>query len=131
MINYIKEKIRWWKTLCRIVKYYDADRESLSVNIEDGRNRADWAVDIANAAEKVIRERTSLNVDMHCHRDAANQIIMIGRYNGQDYIQTYRIDSHGFNEMMSIVKEMERYAYVDKIDAMPSMRYVIDKELKW
>jgi len=117
--------------MCRIVQYYDADRESMSIDIDDSRTRADWAVDIANAAERVIRERTTLNVDMHCHKQAENQIIMIGRYNGKDFIQTYRVLSDDFKGLMHQLREMERYAYVDKIDSVPMMRQVIDQELRW
>jgi len=131
MIDYIKEKIEWWKSLCCIVKNYYDDKEDLYKRIDDSKKSSDYAVRIAEAAEKVIRERTTLNVDTYCHNRAGSQIIMIGRYNGADYIQTYRILDDDFGGMLRQLTEMERYAYVDKVDAVPMMRQVIRNELKW
>lgn len=105
--------ITWFKKLRKIVQDYNHDREYLIMRIAE--------------LEKILRDRTSLNVDIH-HK-GLNHVIMVGRYKNTDWIQTYTIDGKDFHHLVDQLKHMQRYGVVDRVDAPPQMSAAIRSSL--
>jgi len=114
--------IEWFKKLRRIVQYYDKDKEALHRAI--GQNKA-----LINSAVKLIKERTSVHADIH--QVSENHIIVVGTYRGRDYVQTYRIENTELRYLIELLRDMEKFAKISKVDAVPGIKAVIDKEIQW
>lgn len=105
--------ITWFKKLFEIVRDYD--------------QRNDYNTQRVIDLEKILRDRTSLNVDIH-HK-GLNHVIMVGRYKNTDWIQTYTIDGKDFHHLVDQLKHMQRYGVVDRVDAPPQMSAAIRSSL--
>ena len=118
--------IKWFKKLFYIVEHFDDIVASMD---ELGRDqvRVKWHVD---EAVQTIKDRTTLHADVsHSRRDShMNQIIMIGRYRNRDYIQTYQVQPDDFEGLVRQCIEMQKYAYLSKIDAPYGMKEIIETE---
>ena len=116
--------IKWFKTLSRIVRSYDSDQDIIDQKV--GR-----ALKEVLQAQKFIKHATTINADVSLsHRDDS-QIIVIGRYRSRDYIQTYTVSGDNFKGLIEQLKEMQKYGVVRRVDAIPAMREVIDRETDW
>jgi len=105
---------KWFKKLRTIVVNYDRDRERLYSQIK--------------RAEKLIIDRTEIHADIHFKNKSKNTAIMIGRYRGRDYVQTFDMDQHDFESIIGWLRNLKQQGYVRYIDAPPVMDIVIDKE---
>ena len=111
---------KWFKTLFRIVREYDKDLNALEGMNEYTRFRADQA-------EKVIRDRTELHVDVR--QRSASHAILIGEYRGRDFIQAFNIPSDSLEELLSHVKYLTQHAHLQRVDCHPELRAVIEHKL--
>jgi hypothetical protein len=132
--------IKWFKTLFRIVRDYDKKisliDDSLRIHldaIEDAQDDAELAVNVANAAEQVIRERTEIHADIHYHAEAPHQVVVIGKYKGGDYVQAFGVyDDGDLKHFIEMLKGMERYGEIKRLDAPIQMRSFLEYELgRW
>ena len=101
------------KKFFRAVMSYEADMATLRARVEK--------------AENVIRERTDIHMDIHYKSD--NQIIVAGKYSGRDYVQIYNISEDDFSHLIPILKDMELYGHMRRVDAPPGFKAVVDHEL--
>jgi len=127
--------IKWFKTLFRIVRDYDAvqnDTNNAFVKafrqIDGAITDSSMAVDRAIAAEQVIRERTDVSVDAHYRSPAPSTVIVAGRYRNQDYVQVYGFDHDDFEYLVRHLKDMERHAAIRRIDGPPMIRDIMEHE---
>lgn len=81
----------------------------------------------ADEAERVIRERTDIHVDISPSGRDPHVVVMIGKYHGRDFVQTYSIRESEFKNMLDRLLEMKRYGEVRRIDAPPNMRSYLDR----
>ena len=100
--------INWIKKLINIVKFYDMDRRSLHLRIDE--------------LERILKERTDIAVDIR-HR-GMNHVIVVGRYKNRDFVQTYTLAEFDLGAMIDILKSMERYGSVKCVYAPPAVRSV-------
>lgn len=119
--------ITWFKTLRRIINNYDTDREKTTEHVN--------SLCHANLrrilhAENTIIKNTSIHVDVH-HKNEPNQIIVIGKYHGKDYINTFSIDTQDVPHLISVLRDVERHylGRVKHVDTMPQLSAVIKKEV--
>ena len=84
-----------------------------------------------NDAVQTIRDRTTWHADIKSGRRDPHQIIMIGNYRGNDYIEVFSVPADDFRSMVNHCKDVNRFARRGVIDAAPDMKYILDKETKW
>lgn len=111
--------IDWIKKLLRIVREFDSrlanSERQLLARIRE--------------AEAFIRERTDVSVDAAFSSRDVNSVIVLGRYRGVDYVQTFQLPGGDFDHVVQMLKEMSRYHKVRYIDAPQPMSAVIKRDL--
>ncbi len=120
----ISKCILWFKKLFLIVKDYDSDMikaydmiRACELKVSDGVN--------------IIKERTDIHADIHLGNRNESQVIMVGRYNGRDYIQTFNLNDDDFGEIISRLRGMEKYGVVRRVDAVPGLKACIEQDLEY
>jgi hypothetical protein len=78
-------------------------------------------------AEKLIKDRTTISADLNYR--GGGQIIIIGRYRNEDYIQTYSVPDRDLRGLIETLRNMQRYGAIRRIDAAPQLRAVIKREI--
>lgn len=111
--------IKWVSTLVRIVREYDREQHAVTSSIANLKIEMESAV-------RLIRERTEVHADLRL-RD--NNIIVIGRYKNRDYIQIHSMGSVPFGAIVEQLKHQQRMGQLKIVDAAPSMKAVIHREL--
>lgn len=114
--------LQWIRAARRIVATHDAEMREVLERAKRAERRAE-------AAEAVIRERTTIGVSVGFR--APSHIVVVGRYKGADYVEAFSV--HKDAELHSIVdrlREMERYGAVRYADAPPEFRAVMKRERK-
>lgn len=113
----------WLKRLNYIVNNYDTDKidmldrlRACDLRIKDGVN--------------IIKERTSIHADVNFNSRDDSQIIMIGRYRNNDYIQTFSVNRGDFEGLLEQLRQMEKYGVVRHVDTVPMMKAHIMNDLE-
>ena len=73
--------------------------------------------------------KASTDISVDCHMDGMNTIIVIGRYQNADYIQTYDIRMKDLQELVDYLRVLENHGTVRRIDAVPGFRAIAEKSL--
>lgn len=111
--------INWIKKLFRIVRDFDSrlanSERQLLARIRE--------------AEAFIRERTDVSVDCSFSARDVNSIIVLGRYRGVDYVQTFQVPGGDFEHVVQMLRDMSRYHNVRYVDAPQPMSAVIKRDL--
>jgi len=76
--------------------------------------------------EKVIADRTNIGVDVG-FRDA-HHVIVVGKYKGKDYIQTFDLREPELNMLVDKLRDMSKYGNVKRVDAPPIFKAVFERE---
>lgn len=120
MLHSIKSKykftVNWIKTLLRVVRTFDLRFEGVHDRIA--------------SAERFIRERTEVNVDLSVNPKDANTVVVIGRYKTRDYVEIFSMHGDNFAKLVGTLKEMSRYYEVNRVDCPHHMRYFVDDQLR-
>jgi len=118
--------IRWLLRLLRIeTELNSVVKEGTTLQSRVRRLESDLA-DLT----QIIKERTTLAVDVGFRGDP-NIIIAVGRFQGQDYVQTFSLEGDAdMHEIISRLKQMEKYATVRRVDAPPQMRAAFMRDLR-
>lgn len=111
----MKRLIAWLKKAREIVEHYDRDRMAIFHEVR--------------AAERVIRDRTDIAVDIPVSRRDPCNVIVTGLYRGTDFVQTYSLAPQDMAEVIEHLKTMQRYGRVRVVDAPIAMRAVVKREL--
>lgn len=109
--------IKWFKTLFRVVRNYDSDRKRLLKQVR--------------SAERTIRERTELSVDIAAIRHHHNQIIVTGRYRNADYVQVFTINDNDLACLIDQLRSMQKYGVIQHVDAVYNISAVVKRELEF
>jgi hypothetical protein len=125
--------IKWFKKLFKIVREYDADNERMNTVINDGlydlNNRMVWTEREVKEAVATIIDRTELSVDVSpSYGGDPHQVIMVGRYKNRDFVQAYSIDHMEFDRLVQHLTELRKHAHYSRIDAVPDMKFIIERE---
>jgi hypothetical protein len=117
--------IKLIKTLIHLANNYETMIESEHNYAQTRINTVNRKVDEVN---KLIKDRTTLNVDWSSHGDSS--VIVIGNLNGKDYIQIYRFTKKNLADLIGILKHMSYTAHLGVVDAPPTIKAVIEQELE-
>lgn len=120
MIATIKRARAWLFELRRIVHLGWG-------RLETHRMRLDALRDDMKTLERLVRERTDIAVDVGV--DGMNTVIVVGRYKGADYVQTYRLRADDLDFLIGKLREMERHGALRRLDCPPQYRAVFEHEL--
>jgi hypothetical protein len=139
--------INWFRKLLYIVQNYDSLASEVQSNqrcctwlkseiddrAEEFNRRCDWLQDEVNEGVQVIKDRTELHVDVSpSMKSGPHQIVLIGKYNNRDYVQTFSVASEDFRGLVQHCIEMQKYAHRGRIDAVPEMKAIINEEsMRW
>ena len=116
--------LRWLKTLFAIVRHYEAeqkDRFALGSKVDEHDLKLKELV-------QLIRSRTEIHADLSPTRHDPNTVIVIGRYRGGDFIQTYQLHSGDLVTMVDQLREMERYGHLGRVDAPPVLKAFVGRD---
>jgi Uncharacterized proteins, homologs of lactam utilization protein B len=113
VLKAVGEIRKWARNFIRAVRFYDADVSAMRLRVLE--------------LEKIIRDRTSIGADIRYSGEG--YVVVVGRYQGHDYVQTFSLLHDDLNQFIRQLKNMERYGRVNVVDAPPGMRTVIKKEL--
>lgn len=116
--------LTWFKRLFAIVRTYSTDIAKLNARIELLKGR------IA-ANEQIIRERTDIAVDVGFSRKDMNTVIVVGRFRGCDYVQTYQVRSDDLTGLIDRLRDMERHGVVRRADAPPHIIGAFKRDLQF
>jgi len=118
------------KKLIHITKNYDSDILKQKEEMLRILNKVTWNEKTCITAKNLIRDRTEIDADIHFHGNNRNQIITIGRYRKRDYVQVFTTNNNDFSCLIDQLRNMQKYGVVEKVDIIPSMRFIIDRELE-
>lgn len=108
----VANMIKWMKKLKAIVSGYDADLRNAHLRIAE--------------LEKLIRDRTNIAVDVGFR--SASHVIVIGRYRGADYIQSFEIREADMAGLIDRLREQARHGTVRRVDAPPAFKAVFERD---
>lgn len=122
--------INWFKTLARIVRDYDDTCEGLEAGLIQAEAAAQQAINRADAAERIIRERTELSTDLAVGRQGYSTIIVTGQYHNTDYVRVFKVHHECLKDLVPHLLKEARYAQPRFIDTpSPEMRAVIARDV--
>lgn len=113
-MNYLKKAKAWLAKLRYIVSNYDRDIRVLHAQLHQ--------------AEKIIRERTDIAVDVPVSQRSPCQVFIVGQYNGADYLQTYSFQPRDMAEVLDHMRVLSKFGIIRRVDAPIFMRQVFQKE---
>lgn len=105
----------WIKKLLAIVASYDTDLRNI--------HHAVYGL------ESILKERTNIAVDVGFRE--ASHVIVIGRYRGNDYIQSYTLNETDLDGLIRHLREMEKFGNIRRIDAPPMFKAAFKRDLDW
>ena len=130
--------IKFIKTLFNIVKYHESDKDILTGHIHnlykissDAKDRSELAIKTATEAVNIIKERTEINASISVSGYDGNKIFVMGRYNNVDYVEVYSIRDKDFSYMVGILREMQKFGHINKIDGPSGMKQSIKQNLNY
>lgn len=121
MIDFIKE-------LIRIVRNYERLRQ-LDCSMLD-HNITEVLVLKRNmkTLEKLVRDRTEVAADINYR--GPSSVIVVGRYKGADFIETYTLHDRDFHDLVSELRGKEQFGTVRTVDAPPSIKGVVMRSMR-
>lgn len=116
--------LTWFKTLFAVVRNYSTEVSQLKAKIA-------WLEGHIAATNQIIRERTDIAVDVGFSRKDMNTVIVVGRFRGCDYVQTYQLAPDNIGDIINRLKEMERHGVVRRVDAPPHIVGAFKRDLQY
>jgi hypothetical protein len=132
--------LEWLKTIWNLparLKSLDTRIDRWNQNLIDAEARerkearaaSDFNLKQIEAMRRFLQLTTDCHVDVAMHRDVPHTVILIGSYNGQDYVRVAAINTEGFQHLVRMLKDMERYCEVRTIDAPRDVRFMLREEM--
>lgn len=115
--------IKWTKTLQYIVQDYTRTQKKYEQEIKYLRARQ-------RELDDLIKERTDIHVDIAASSRQPNTVIVCGRYRNTDYVRVFGVQGSPFEELIHILKDMERHGKVRHVDEPIAMRGAF-KRIDW
>ncbi len=78
--------------------------------------------------ERIIKEHTTVGVDIQS-KYSDNHIIVIGKYKNHDFVKSYIVPNTEFVNIVSTLRDIERYYDLQYIDCVPEFKSFIKHEL--
>lgn len=95
------------KNLWKVARHYKKDLQAI-IRAVDALETRQMMFD------KRLQERTTVHADIHFRH--ATQVIVVGQYNGVDYVNGFWIEHKSLPELVEILKSLEKDANVGRMD---------------
>ena len=115
--------IGWFRRLFHVVRMYHRDL-MLIANSVDAQG-----AEIQRALH-FIKKATKLHVDVSMGPKDPTTIIAIGKYRGKDYVRAFPVQHKDLAHLIEQLKEMQKYAQIECIDAPMNIDATIKRELQ-
>ena len=79
--------------------------------------------------DELVKERTDIAADVSINPRDRNHVIVVGRYNNIDYVQTFSLENQGFAALIEHLQSMKRHGVVRQLDAPPVLRAVFERDV--
>lgn len=137
--------IDWFKALFRLVRDYRALSRRYTTDLQglyeqltpveaaaaQALSDAEVALKSAQAAHKLIYDRTTVHMDISPTKHDPNVVILVGSYQGKDFVQVYSFRADEFSGLVNQMREAARHGAIGRVDAPPQLRAVIDRDFKF
>lgn len=120
--------IEWFQELKYIVRNYHSDLAAKEQQIRDLKRQLEGLGQESYRMHQILKAHTDMGVDISYSRKESSWIILVGRFKGQDYVQTFALDSEDFEGMIHSCREMQKTAVLRRCDAPPIFRSVLESE---
>ena len=114
----IKRVLGFIKLVIRVAQNYDTEQTILKDTLRGHSTR------IGNIAA-LLRDMTEVNADIGPRE--TNSIIVIGRYKGRDYIQTFVFPPDAFHDVVDRLRNMQNLHTINVVDAPPTLKRTITR----
>lgn len=99
----------WFRNLFYIVTNYRDDLTMIVNGVDDCRERA-------ATAERYVKKATKVHVDIPVSTKDYTKVIVIGTYRSKDHVQVFSLRPGSIDMLIDQLREMQRYAEIDRID---------------
>lgn len=106
--------IKFFRELYTIVKNYNNKYDILLARIDK--------------LERIIKEHTTVGVNIQS-KYSDNHIIVIGKYRNHDFVKSYIVPNTEFVNIISTLRDIEKYYNLQYIDSAPEFKSFISHEL--
>lgn len=125
MFNRLRATLNRWRHL---LHEFDELRSSLN---HDKGVQAEINQDLERRLARLsmtISERTEVHADIHMH--AESTVIVIGRYQGRDYVRAFNLPAQSLPSIIEYLRATEHGARRGRFDIIPGLdvRAVYDRE---
>lgn len=115
--------IGWVRRLFNIVKTYHANMQVIAKHVDDLEH------EVAEVL-RYVKRATKVHVDVGVSQKDITQVVIIGRYRGRDYVNTFNLRPGSIDELIDRLTQMSRYAGIGRIDAPHNIDATIKHSLK-
>ena len=118
--------IKWFKALNQIVKSYDEQIEQLNKQTTEALRVANYSNGVAAQAREFVKQATTLDADVHAR--GTSTIIVMGRFRGNDFIQTYDLGVNDFEHAVRMFRDMSKRHQARSVDCPPGVKAIFTRE---
>lgn len=111
MIHWFTSLKKWWKKRARVFK----DFAGLYIQVQLQEQNI---TRLAN----IIKDRTTINVDVASHPKDPSMVIFVGRYKDNDYVRVTPLRNKEFADVVDYCKKFTDHTRIGRIDASSSMQ---------
>lgn len=117
LINQAQSKFNdYWVAMIKGIESQHDNLHRRMVVVEEGHH---W-----------VKQLTTIGVDIGFHPGGDNNwAIMVGKYKGRDYVQTFTMNGEDFRNILDHLKALSAHGVVRMVDAPPGVKAVIDSGL--
>ena len=114
--------IGWFRNLFYIVGYYRSDLQMLANGVDSCRAHTD-------VVERYVKKATKVHLDIPASMEHCTKVVVIGTYRGKDHVQTFTLRPGSIHELIDQLKEMQRYAQIEFVDAPSNVSATVKRSL--
>lgn len=107
--------MKWFKKLFRIVRNHDLEVKRLERKIDK--------------LEKLLRDRTSLSVDISPMSRGVTHVVVCGRYKNRDYVEVFSITEKDLIDLIPTLKQLQKKASLNFVDAPMEFKAVLKRQI--
>jgi hypothetical protein len=118
--------INWFKKLLWVVRNFEA----VKLTADKAQAQAKQAQAQADGVVSLVHDRTTVHFDISPTKHDPNVVILVGSYQGKDFVQVYSFRADEFSGLVNQMREAVRHGAIGRVDAPPTLRAVIDRDFK-
>lgn len=120
--------IKWFKTLFRIVRSHDDELSAFTSKVEAINYSLNAVWKRVGELDRKIDQHTVTGVDVGFGPKDRSWVVVVGRFKGSDYVQTYDLGHADFEHLVRQIQAMRKSGAATYVDSPPQMRAVFERE---